>query len=426
VTETVFQPAPEQPAGSGERFFAVVVLILALGAFQNLTVTGPIQTQNMGMVGMQILWSFLYIIMLLFYIRSCLKPFRNLGIVWPLLLMLGYVFASVLWSQDAWLSFRRSIALILTLVFGVYFALRFKLREQLRLLAWAFFVCIIFTFFFELLGLNPDQGIPGWYGVFALKVELGRQMVLSALVFLFLAKAEPQHKVLAGAGFLASFILVALSRDMTSVVVLGFLLVLLPYLHLALRKSLLWATTGVVLLLGVGTLLTFYAAANLEKLTGWLGKDPMLTGRLPLWILSTVMALRHPWLGYGFNAFWLPDEVYTQRIWHLLGWMPPHAHNGILELWLELGIIGTSFFLVLFVYYVARAVNFLRQSHDPAGAWPLIFLIFLFLSSLTEAEFLASNSATFILFVAIAATISTRAEDSPMTNRLAVRNPSYA
>jgi len=425
VTVGIDPPASER-AGSVERVFVIVVLLLALGAFQNLSVTGPIETQNMGMLWMQVLWSVLYIIMLAFYSGSCVRPLRNLRVVTPLLVMIGFVFSSVLWSQDVWLTFRRAVALLLTLVFGVYFASRFKLRDQIRLLAWAFFICIIFSFFFEVLGLNPNQGFPGWYGVFILKAQLGRNMVLSAFVFLFLSRVEPEHRILARAGFAASAVLVIFSRDMTSLVVLAFLLLLLPYLHLALRKSLLLATSGIVLLLIVGMLFTFYAVTNLETLTGWIGKDAMLTGRLPLWILSSAMALQRPWLGYGFNAFWLPDEIYTQRIWHLLGWMPPHAHNGLLELWLELGIIGTGFFLAVFVYYVAKAVSFLRRSPDPAAAWPLIFLGFLFLGSLTEPDFLGSNSVNFVLYVVIAAMVSAKGGSAPAESRLARRKPSYA
>jgi exopolysaccharide production protein ExoQ len=412
--------------GNAEKAFVVLVLLLALGAFMNLTITGAIETQNMGMLGMQILWSFLYIIMFVFYSRSCGRPLRNLCVVSPLLLVLGFVLSSALWSQDTWLTLRRSIALVLTLFFGVYFASRFKLREQFRLLACAFFVCVAFSFFFELAGLNPDEGIPGWYGVFALKVELGRNMALSVLVFSFWGKVEPEHRVLARVGFLASVALVLLSRDMTSVVVLVLSLILLPYLRLALRRSLFWATSGIGLLLVAGMFFVFYAAANLEKLTGLLGKDPMLTGRLPLWMLSTVMALQHPWLGYGFNAFWLPDETYTQRIWHLLHWMPPHAHNGLLELWLELGIVGTGLFLVVSAQYFTKAISFLRQSSDPAAAWPLIFFIFLFFGSITEATFLGSNSVTFILYVAVAATVSAKARSAPIESGLVAREQGYA
>ena len=417
-------------AGNGEKAFVVIVLLLSMGAFLNLDVTGPIEaqieTQNTGMMGMQVLWSFLYVIMFGYYSGSCVRPLRNLRVVSPLFLLLGITFFSILWSQDAWLTFRRSIALALTLVFGVYFASRFKLREQFRLLAWAFFACIIFSLFSELLGLNPDVRTPGWNGVFFNKVEFGRNMALSALVFLFWGKVDPEHKALARAGFVASTVLVFPARDMTSLLVLAFSLMLLPYLHLALRRSWLWATGGMVSLLVSGIFFVSYAATNLEKLTGWFGKDPTLTGRVPLWILSTAMALRRPWLGYGFNAFWLPNETYTHRIWQLLHWMPPHAHNGILELWLELGIVGTGLFLAVFVYYVAKAVNFLRQTSDPAAAWPLVFLVFLFLASLTESEFLGSNSVTFILYVAVAATVCTKARSAPVGNRLATHEEGYA
>ena len=64
--------------GSAEKAFVVMVLLLSLGAFMNLTITGPIETQNMGMWGMQILWSFLYVITLVLYARNCDRPFRGI------------------------------------------------------------------------------------------------------------------------------------------------------------------------------------------------------------------------------------------------------------------------------------------------------------------------------------------------------------
>src|SRR5947208_1595704 len=218
-------------ARSAEKAFVVLVLLLSLGAFQNLAMTGPIETQNMGMLGMQILWSLLYVITLVLYARNCDRPFRTLFVVSPLIAVIAFAFASVFWSQDPALTLRRSTALALTLVFGVYLASRFSQKEQLRLLAWAFGVCIVLSFLFELLGLNPSQGIPGWYGVFDIKNELGQAMVLSAVVFLFWKKAEPEHRILATAGFLTSVILLALSLAMTAVVVFAVLMVLLPYLQ---------------------------------------------------------------------------------------------------------------------------------------------------------------------------------------------------
>jgi exopolysaccharide production protein ExoQ len=397
-----------------EKAFVVLVLLLSLGAFTNLTITGSIETQNMGSLGMQILWSLVYLVTLVLYFRNCGNPLRTLFFVFPIIAVVTFAFASVLWSQDSALTARRSIALALTVVFGVYFAARFSQKEQFRLLAWAFGVCIIFSFIFELFALNPSQGIPGWYGVFDIKNQLGQDMVISALVFWFWRKLEPEHRALAYTGCLASVALLALSRAMTAVSVFAVLVVLLPYLRWTMRKSVRRVVGGVTFLVGAGTIALQYALTHVDYVTGLLGKDPAMTGRLPLWIVSVVMAVRRPWLGYGFNAFWLPDEAYTQRIWHMLSWMPPQAHNGVLELWLELGIVGTVLFLSVFAYYFSRALLFLRHNPGPAAAWPIMFLMFLFFTNLTTAFYLVPNGLDFILFVAIAAALYPRGRENPV------------
>jgi len=409
-----------------ERALAILILLLSLGAFQNLLVTGPIEKQNMGMPGMQILWSFLYLITFALYFRSCAKPVRNVFAVFPLIGVVTFAFASTAWSQDPGLTARRSIALALSLIFGVYFGSRFQAKEQFRLLAEAFTVCIVFSFFFELFGLNPSEGIPGWYGVFYQKNILGKAMVLSALVFMFWKRVEPEQRWRANAGLFASAVLVLLSRSMTSTVVFALLLLLLPYLRWTLPKSLGWTLAGVALLLLGGTLSVLWAATHLEAITTAIGRSPMLTGRVPLWILSVVMALRRPWFGYGFNAFWLPDDSYVQKIWHLLRWEPPHAHNGFIELWLELGIVGTGLFLLVFAHYSAKATKLLRRSSEPDSAWPLIFLVFLFFTNFTETVFLAANNIYFILYSSIAITLWARAREARSANGLAMGIKSYA
>jgi len=280
-------------------------------------------------------------------------------------------------------------------------------------------------FLFRVLGLNPSQGYPGWYGVFDIKNELGQAMVLSALVFLFWKKVEPQHKTLAQAGLVASVLLLGLSRGMTALVVFVVLMALLPYLRWTLRKSRRGLVGGITFLLSAGALSVFYMATHLEDVTALLGKDPDLTGRVPLWIVVIVMALQRPWLGYGFNAFWLPDQAYTSRIWRLLTWTPPQAHNGILELWLELGAIGTGLFFLVFAYYVAKALSFSRQNPGPDSTWPIAFLIFLFLANLTTAFFLQGNNIYFILYVALATTMYRKGRETLAAQRLATPGPSH-
>jgi exopolysaccharide production protein ExoQ len=417
VTSTTLKAAHEEP-GRTERTFVVLVMLFSAGAFASAwTVPGQLQSAA-GMIIMQVLWILVYIVTLYLYLRHCGQPIQKLFSEWPLVALCAFAMLSTFWSQVPGLTFRRSAALILTLLFGIYLGFRFGLKEQLRLLAWACAICIFFSFIFGALGLgnaiDSGEGVLGWYGIFDQKNALGRMMVFSALVFLSWKTVEPQHRRLANAALLGSVVLIALSRSMTSIVVLALLMILLPYLRWAARRSERWMVGGILFLTAVGTSSSFYVATHLDQVTGLLGKSATLTGRVQIWILSTVMALRRPWLGYGYNAFWLPNEWFTVRIWQVLGWKAPHAHNGFLELWLELGLVGAGLFFLVFVYYVGRGITFLaRHRAEQSTIWPIAFLFFLFLSNLTETDLLVRNNLFFILFVALAVTTKVyRAENS--------------
>jgi O-antigen ligase len=298
------------------------------------------------------------------------------------------------------------VALALTLIFGVYFASRFSLKEQLRLLAWTCWISIIFSFIFRVFGFGSSvataQGVPGWYGIYAQKNDLGRVVALGALVFLFWGRAEPRHKGLARLGLATSLLLLALSQSMTTIIAIALVMILSPYFRWTFRRGMLWAAGGLSLLIAAGSLFFAWALTHAQEVTGALHKSPTLTGRVELWILCFVMALQRPWLGYGYGAFWLPGGEPLQRIWGVVYWKPLQAHNGLLELWLGLGLLGTALSVLVFLYYVARAVKFFRHGPDAVAAWPLMFLTLLFVEDLTVSEYLVQNSIMFVLFVAVA------------------------
>ncbi len=82
---------------------------------------------------------------------------------------------------------------------------------------------------------------------------------------------------------------------------------------------------------------------DLSILTSLVGKDATLTGRVDLWALVLPYGDRRPLLGYGYGAFWIADNPMTQEIWRILNsYQPPHAHNGWIETYLELGLVGCA------------------------------------------------------------------------------------
>ena len=393
--------------GFAEKVFTFFVLLLSTGAFMNVIVAaGEAPEEASGQVVFQALWWLIYIVAVVLIFRKCKDAIKELRHEYLLLALLLLVLASAKWSEAPGVSFRHGVALVFTCLFGVYLGSRFALREQLRLLAGACSTCVVFSFVFGILGIGNSvdtSDVPGWIGVFVQKNSLGRMMALSIVVFLLLASIT-QRKVRLWIGVGLASILLLLSQSMTSLVVLVAMLALFPIFRVLSRyKSQVFRAAfifGAIMLAGL-----YWANDHFIDILQYLGKDITLTGRLPLWILSVVMALRNPWLGYGYNAFWLGPGSPGAQIWAVVHWQPPHAHNGLLEIWLELGVVGVGLFLLGFATYVVRAFIFLRRQASPEALWPICFLVFMFLSNLTESDFLRRGTITWIMYVAVVMTL---------------------
>jgi O-antigen ligase len=386
-----------------EKAFVFSVLLLSTGAFMSLTVTrGQGQDAASGQANMQLLWMAIYSVALVLLLWKCRAALKEAGREYLLVALALLALSSTMWSDDPGVSLRRGVALVLTCLFGVYVGSRFALREQLRLLACVAGVCVVFSLIFGILGLgNPVEDITdAWYGIFVHKNVLGRMMILSIVIFLVSAKAESEKKARLWFAASLALVLLLLARSTTSLAVLAAMLVFLAsYPALRCKKSgLIKASIAALAVSAIGL---YWASQNFEEILDFFGKDVTLTGRLQLWILSTMMALQDPWLGHGYNAFWLGPGSPSERILAVVQWDAPHAHNGLLELWLELGLVGVVLFLAGFICYVGRAISFLRQNSAPESIWPLCFLVFMFVSNLTESDFLGRNTIFWIVYVAV-------------------------
>jgi O-antigen ligase len=396
-----------ETAGPFERIFAFSVLLLSTGAFMSLTVRrGQGTEDSSGQTQLQLVWTAIYCVTVVLVAWKCRAALKDLCREYLLVALSLFALSSTVWSDDPGVSLRRGVALVLTCVFGAYLGSRFSLREQLRLCAYVGVVCAGFSFIFGLLGLgNPVEDIPNaWYGIFVHKNVLGRMMVLSVLIFAVCARAEPEKKARHWFAAGLACVVLLLARSATSLVVLaammGFL-VCCPWLRLS-KSALMKASIACLATFGLGV---YWASQNVEQILALFGKDFTLTGRLQLWILSTVMALQRPWFGHGYNAFWLGPGSASEHILAVVQWDAPHAHNGLLELWLELGLAGVALFLAGFAVYVWRAIVFFRRNAAAESLWPLCFLTFMFLSNLTESDFLARNTIFWILYVAAVVTL---------------------
>jgi O-antigen ligase len=72
------------------------------------------------------------------------------------------------------------------------------------------------------------------------------------------------------------------------------------------------------------------------------GKSADLTGRTILWEDCIKIGQRNFWLGSGYGAFWTPQVRAEIKIRNTNG--PTEAHNGYIETFLNVGIVGVALF----------------------------------------------------------------------------------
>ena len=78
-----------------------------------------------------------------------------------------------------------------------------------------------------------------------------------------------------------------------------------------------------------------------------------------------------------------------------------YAHNGFLDIWLSLGLIGLSVFVIGFFSTTLQSLTLLRKTNTPEGFWPLLFLTYILLSNLMEGTISNMNSSFWALYTAV-------------------------
>ena len=126
-----------------------------------------------------------------------------------------------------------------------------------------------------------------------------------------------------------------------------------------------------------------------------LGKDPTLTDRTLLW--HDVLKIQvNPLFGTGFESFWLGDRL--QILWATRWWHPNEAHNGYLETYINLGLVGLLLLIILLIatFWKGRRELF---NHFEWGRFRLGFLVMVVAYNWTEASFKALSPVWFVFYL---------------------------
>jgi len=329
-----------------------------------------------------------------------------------LLCLVAVGVCSVFWSESPPDTAEQVRALVRSTLFGIYLATRYTLRQQIHLLSWvggiSIVSCLIAGFAAPSYGTHIVNDLVSWRGIYAHKQHMGRFMGFVASIFLMNVLDKRSNRWIALVGIFFSLILVRLSTSKTGLIVFLFSLSILPLYKIAKQKKY-RAFFLIIALLILSTLATLILV-NLETIVvDFLGKDIEFNGRTPLWTLIIDKGLERPLTGYGYNAFWTTDACYyvIKNTWlRYEEWDPKkpfQAHNGFVDLFVQLGFVGLLLFTFDFFKVLYKVVNILFITRTIESFWMFLFLgLYLVVNSSEVITIMATNSIFWIFYVSIA------------------------
>ena len=323
--------------------------------------------------------------------------------------VLGWAILSVIWSDNPSTSVINSLRMTINLVLVVYLFERYSSNDIQRLMLLVGSVAaagsIFLVFALPQYGLQSRgaYALGAWEGIFGQKNLCGLEMLI-LLLPAFFVKLNGTYASILRSGYIATVLLIiAMTRSAGAWVVSSLCLAFVALLKLTARMHRKDAVVAMIAIFGVAAAAGVMVLANYDTFMYALGKDPTMTGRTVLWAGLLRIAMRHPLLGYGYMAFWQGIVTGPSRSLALqLHWFGlSGSENGVLEMWLELGIVGVLLYVLIFLRAVKDAFYCLGRGASSAALWYISILFYVVVTNIEGGLLLApSNLACILPFVA--------------------------
>jgi len=325
-----------------------------------------------------------------------------------LIAFLLYCFISIAWSDFPFVAFKRWIKIlghpIMVLIVLTEPDPEEALISLMKRCAYVIVpVSILFIKYYPDLGTKYDQwtGMQMSTGIATHKNGLGQDcLILGFFFFWYLLRTwhterslQRRNELRLIIGFLIGiWYLFRLAHSATSFICccVGMLVVVFVGSRL-INKNFIGAYLLAALVLIAIAELTFGFSGRLSEA---LGRGSTLSGRTELWAKLLGMHT-NPIIGTGFESFWLGDLTPLRDIFFAT---PVEAHNGYLETYLTLGLIGVFLLIGLFVATFWKIRRQLFRNFEWAR-YRLGFLAAAVLYNWTEAAFRTISAIWFVFYL---------------------------
>ena len=250
-----------------------------------------------------------------------------------------------------------------------------------------------------------EGALPGWHGPFVHKNAMSTLLVVG-VVFLLAFETHRRRRWVA---FGVIAVLLIGSRSGTGLAGIIFVITAWNWLR-AFIKQQRRMTAPFVFFSFAGLLVSMVVGlSTLPIVLAAYGKDATFTGRTNIWSGALWAIERRPLLGYGYGGVWISENVEpTFSIMRRIGFRAFHAHNGALDVILQVGVIGIVLFVCLFIPTLLSSLRLARLG-SAVGAAIVIAGLAIAVMSLSESLFLGP----WIPFICLCRGMTLRAEQPP-------------
>lgn len=402
--------------------FIWVGLAASRSAAQWMNLGAPIDASDLQLEGSpvdRIVYSVLLAAGLIVLVTRAAKVKRLLRANAPVLIFFLYCVVSLFWSDFPDVAFKRWLKaigdLVMLLVVLTEIDPPVAVRQLLKRLTY-----ILVPLSVLLIKYYPDYGrtYGRWFGevhytgVTTNKNTLGAICMLFGLATLWhlLALYRSREQVgrkrmlVANTVVLAAILwLLSIAESMTSwsCFAMGSILVVALNLRfIARRRRILHFVVPAMLLVCVAVLFLGISPDTLSAM----GRDPTLTTRTEMWPLLLSLC-KNSVVGMGFGSFWLGPRL--AKIWSVWEWKPNEAHNGFLEIYLNLGWIGVVLLAVVLVTGYRNVFIACRRNRH-LGSLLLAYFVVGIAYNFTEAAFFQFLAPVWIMLLLAMVAHSTR------------------
>lgn len=320
-----------------------------------------------------------------------------------LFILYFYTLISIGWAEYPAVSIKRWILISGSLIMVILILLHDNFQGAFEHLFRRYvFICITLSFvfvkFYKNIGFSTGRlGSRVWTGIAPGKNALGMLCAISLLFLIWRSIKLKAINILDVFPFLmGTYLLTRAGSATANVLTISGLILLygISILQISFKKMMILTLTLMLLSSGILAFFTsssitdssefFYRAAN---------RDPTLTGRVPMWQDLLRIGRKHSITGSGYESFWLENLAV---IWEKYSFGPLNAHNGYIDIYLNLGIIGLMIMIIFILKSLARLVteSALASYH---GKIALVFTIIFLLRNITESSFMSVSLIWFLL-----------------------------